>query len=620
MKTQHPHARRRRAQGAFLAIALFMGALVFVFFRVQVLRSSTYMLQAESNRLRPLPVPAPRGTIFDRNGRVIADNVPGYAVTILPTSPDSTLALLTRLRAYIPNLSDAAVRRLRATVTRYPRQPLVVTRDAGFDAASALQERHADFPNVYIEMRPKRRYIDGPAVSHVMGYIGEITAEELGTDAFPRDRYEQGMIVGKTGIERQYEHILQGQQGVRYVEVDARGRIVGDFAGSLSKPGVAGGDIRLSLDLDLQEWIHRIFPDSMMGAVVAIDPKDGGVLALYSAPTFDPNDFVGGIDPQLWQDLNTDEKKPLYNRATLGLYPPASTFKIASAAMGLDLGVITPDSHMPQPCTGGFSYGGRYWKDWYPPGHGDLDMKGAIMHSCDVYFYQLGLKIGLDRMLKEATKIGFDRRTGIDLPQESQGIFPADRSFWEKRFGYQAQEGEVLSLAIGQGPNTQTPIKMAHFFTAIARDGSAPPPRLFLGGESRSGEKGFKLNLSKEDLAGIREGMHRVVGPGGTAYLSSLEHWDLMGKTGTGQNPLSVQGLAPDHAWFGAIGAPKGGEPEIVCVVIVEYGGGGSATAAPIAAKTVDFYLRKKYGMPIDTIQTLREWMMTRGWPAWAQR
>lgn len=621
MKTQHPHARRRRAQGALFAIFLVMGALVFSFFRVQVVTSSTYMLQAESNRLRPLPVPAPRGTIFDRNGRIIADNVPGYAVTILPVGGrDSTLAILERLRAYIPNLDSTRVRRLRQSFDRYPRQPLVVTMDAGFEAASALQERRGAFPNVFIEMRPKRRYASGPAVSHVMGYIGEITSEELGTEQFPREEYEQGMIIGKTGIERQYEHILQGEQGMRYVEVDAAGRIVGDFEGSLSRPGVAGGDIRLSVDLELQEWIHRIFPDSMMGAVVAIDPADGGILALYSAPTFDPNAFVGGIDPGLWQQLNTDPNKPLYNRPILGLYAPASTWKLATAAIGLDVDAVTPTERMPIPCSGGMSYGGRYWRCWRPGGHGYLDLAGAIQHSCDVYFYQLGLKIGLDRLLEEATDIGFSRRCGVDLPQENQGIFPADRSFWRERFGYSAQEGEVLSLAIGQGPNSQTPLKMAQFYTAIARDGSAPAPRFFMGANEEVAGEGWALDLSDQDLESLRQGIRQVMGPGGTAYLSTVEHWDIMGKTGTGQNPQSLQGLAEDHAWFAAIAGPRGGEPEVVVVVLVEFGRSGSGTAAPIAAKAADFYLRKKYGIPIDTVQTLREHMMLRGWPQWANR
>src|SRR4051812_48633985 len=294
MKTQHPHARRRRALGAQAGLILLFGALFTAFFGTQVLASSDYKLQAEENRLKRLDVPAPRGTIFDRNGRIIADNIPGYAVTVLYSSHDSVMATVQQLQPFL-QLSKTQLSRLDQTLRRYPRQPLVVTADAGLNAAAALMERKAEFPQVYVEMRPQRRYAGGPAVSSIIGYIGEITGEEIGSKDFPADRYQQGAIVGKTGIEREYESILQGDAGVRYVEVDAKGRIIGDFAGSMSRPGKAGGDLRLSIDLDLQQYIDHIWPKDMMGAVVAIDPTDGSVLALYSAPTFDPNAFVGGI-------------------------------------------------------------------------------------------------------------------------------------------------------------------------------------------------------------------------------------------------------------------------------------------------------------------------------------
>jgi penicillin-binding protein 2 len=618
MKTQHPHARRRRALGAQAGLLVLFAGLFLSFFRVQVLASSDYKLQAEENRLKRLDVPAPRGTIFDRNGRIIADNVPGYAITILPASHDSVMATVKLLRPYV-TLSNVQVARLDATLRRYPRQPLTVTADAGLEAAAALMERRTEFPQVYVEMRPQRRYVAGPAASHILGYIGEITGEEIGTEIFPAERYQQGAIVGKTGIEREYEHILQGEPGVRFVEVDARGRIVGDFAGSLSRPGRAGGDLRLSIDLDLQEYIHRIYPKDMMGAVVAIDPSDGSILALYSAPTYDPNEFVGGIDPDLWRQLNTDPNKPLYNRAVLGLYAPASTFKLATAAIALDLGVIGPKDRMPIPCSGGMSYGNRYWRCWRPEGHGYTDMAGAIQHSCDVYFYQLGLKIGLARLLEEGTNnIGLSRRCGIDLPEEKEGVFPANAEFWQSRFGYMPNEGEALSLAIGQGPNSQTPLKMAQFYTAIARDGSAPAPSLFTGRSDAPG--GFTLKLSPEGIAALRQGLRQVTGVGGTAYMSSLPLWDLIGKTGTGQNSLSLQGLALDHAWFTAIAGPRGKPPEIVLAVLVEYGGGGSAVAAPIASKAADFYLRRRYGIPTDTVQTMREYLMSGRRPDYAFR
>ena len=615
MKTQHPLVRRDRALGALVALLVLFGMLGVQFFRVQVLSSSTYKLRADENRLRRLDVPAPRGTIFDRNGRIIADNIPGYAVTILPASRDSVMVTVAQLRKHL-KLTDFQVSRLDATARRYPRQPLTVTANAGLEAATSLMERRAEFPNVYVEMRPQRRYVSGPAISHVLGYLGEVTSEELGSEAFPTERYQQGMVVGKTGIERQYEHRLQGDAGVRYVEVDALGRIVGDFAGSTVRPAVGGMDVRLSVDFELQAWIHRIFPKDRMGAVVALNPADGGVLALYSAPTFDPNDFVGGIDPDLWQQLDTDPNKPLYNRAVLGLYAPASIWKLATAAIALEQGVIGPESRMPTPCNGGINYGNRYWRCWKPGGHGSLDLAGAIQHSCDVYFYQLGIKIGLDRLLQEATDVGFSQPCGIDLPEEKEGIFPADREFWNARFGYLPDEGEVLSLAIGQGPNSQTPLKMAQFYTTFARDGSAPAPSIFMGRENPP--EGWTLKLGPEGVEALRQGLRQVTAPGGTAYMSSLEHWDMIGKTGTGQNPLSLQGLAPDHAWFAAIAGPRGAAPEIVVVALVEYGGGGSAVAAPIAAKAADFYLRRKHGIPVDTLQTLRDHVLAGRWPSWS--
>jgi penicillin-binding protein 2 len=609
VKPQHPHTRRGRASGALFGLLLMFTLLAGSFFRVQVIASSDYKLRAEENRLKRLDVPAPRGSVFDRNGRIIADNVPGYAVTILPSSHDSIIATIAELRPYV-NLTDAQVSRLEAADRRYPRQPLTVSADVGLDAAAALMERRTQFPNVYVEMRPQRRYMGGPAVSHVLGYIGEITSEEIGSQSFPADRYQQGMIVGRTGIERQYESILQGTPGVRYVEVDARGRVVGDLAGSTARPSMAGGNLRLSIDLELQQWIYRIFPKDKMGAVVAMDPIDGSILALYSAPTFDPNDFVGGIDPDRWADLSGDLGKPLYNRAVLGLYAPASTFKLATAAIALDLGLIAPQDHMPIPCSGGMSYANRYWRCWDPKGHGSLDLAGAIQHSCDVYFYQLGLEIGLERLLQEGTaNIGLSRRCGIDLPEEKGGVFPADAEFWQSRFGYSPNESEVLSLAIGQGPNSQTPLKVAQFYTALARNGSTPAPSFFTGRQDNP--EGFELKLSPEGIEALRQGMRQVVGPGGTAYMSSLPHWDLMGKSGTGQNSLSLQGLADDHAWFAAIAGPHGRPPEIVVVVLVEFGGGGSAVAAPVAAKVVDLYLRRKHGMPVDTIQTLREHLIS---------
>ena len=613
MNVHHPHERRRRARGAHILIALSFGLLAASFFRIQVLGSDAWELRSTSNRIRQLPLPAPRGIIYDRNGEMLADNVPGYAITLLPGPLDEARETLERMGAHV-DMPEERIERLLATLRRYGRE-VVVDADADFEIVSALEERHDEFPGLYIEMRPRRRYLLGEAAGHVLGYVGEITAEELGSDAFADDRYRQGMLVGKNGIEKQYERLLQGRQGLKYLEFDALGRIVGDFAGVRTDSGEPGQNLVLNLDMELQAWIHSIFPDSMSGAVVALDPSDGGVLALYSAPSYDPNDFVGGISTELWASLNADERNPLFDRAVLGKYPPASTWKLATAAIALDLGVVTPDEYMAVPCTGSFTFGTRSYGCWSAQGHGFNNLTEAIRNSCDVYFYQLGLRITLDRLLRRATEIGFSQRCGIDLPQESQGTFPADRSFWERRFGYAPREGEVLSLAIGQGPNDQTPLKMAQFYVALARDGSAPPPALAQGVDL--GE-GWSLDLAPEHLETLLDGLRGVTAPGGTAHFgTSLEYWEVLGKTGTAEHALSQAGLAPPHAWFTGMAGPFGGPPEIVVVVIVEYGQSRSRVAAPIMSKTADFYLRKKYGIPIDSVQTYLEHVQRGPVPAW---
>lgn len=613
MKVTHPHRRNDQSYGAHVVIAVVMGLLALQFFRVQVLRSENYKLQSEFNRLRPVAVPAPRGTIFDRNGSIIADNVPGYAVYALPAPREAINETLKRLQPHL-ELSDSRVDFLMTRIQRH--QPLLVEVNAEMDAVAYLQEHRADFQGVYLEMRPRRRYHGGDAISHAIGYLSEITAEELASDRFglADQEYERGMLVGKTGVERQYEERLQGHQGVRYLEVDATGRIVdSDFSGRVTDPGIPGADVHLNLDLELQEWVHEIFPDSARGAVVALDPDDGGILALYSAPTYDPNDFVGGIDLTTWEALNADPGKPLLNRTVMGRYAPASTWKVAAAGIALDLGVVAPDEHMPDPCTGGMFHNGVYRRCWKPDGHGSLDLAGAIAQSCNVYFYQLGLRVGLDNMIRRGTEIGFNSECGVDLPQELPGVFPASRQYWIDQFGYRPLEGEVLNLALGQGPNDQTPLKMAQFYLALARDGSAPAPRL-LRGDSEG--EAWRLDLSPEAIEALREGMRQVTAPGGTAHFrTALEHFEIIGKTGTGQNPQD-----PDrpHAWFAGMAGPRGSRPEVVVVAIVEFGESGSEAAAPIAAKTADFYLRKQYAIPFDSIQTFAEHVQA-GRPApWA--
>ena len=598
------------ANRARLAVVVLLGILAGVLFRAQVLRATDWLLQSERNRLRPLTVPAPRGIIRDRDGRVLADNIPGYSVSIVPDQPDSMFSTLGRLREHL-DLPAGRLEALSQQVRAGGPRPLLVTGDAPFDAVAALVERRSGFPRLLIEPRPKRRYPAGQLGAHVIGYVGEINESELGRPEF--EDAEPGWIVGRSGVESHYESLLRGTAGTRYVEVDAAGRIVGSFGGVQGVAADPGEDVDLNLDLELMEWIHQVFPEGMNGAVVALDVETGGVLALYSAPAFDPNVFAGVVDAEEWSRLVGNPESPLYHRAVMGTYAPGSPWKLVTAAIALDLGLVTPDEHMPVPCRGAYTYGNRVARCWDSDGHGSLDLPGAIQHSCNVYFYQLGLRIGLTRMLGVGNRMGFGNRCGIDLPQEASGIFPESLDFWERRFGYRAQEGEVLSLAIGQGPNDQTPLKMAQFLLAIARDGSAPAPTLY---REAVPADGWRLEIRPEHLEEIREGMRRVMEPGGTAHLSSLEHFDLLGKTGTVEH--GGEGL--EHAWFTGIAGPFGGPPEIVIVAMVEFGGSGSGVAAPLVAKAADFYLRGKHDMLRDTIQTLREYLGAGRNTAWADR
>ncbi len=619
MNPFHPHARRDRGRIVSLGLFVILAALSVVFFRAQVLRSTDYAAVGERNRIRNLDLAAPRGIIYDREGRLIADNAPGYRVALLPaSSQDSIRARLERLSRVIP-ISDREIDRLvtKAPTLRY--EPLYILNDATFEQVSAVEERRSEFPDLYIEARPRRRYHGGAALGTLIGQIGEVTSKELDSVYVEDGRYAGGVIVGKTGLEKQYEDRLQGLRGNRYVEVDARSRIVGSFAGIEDRAPQPGMDITLTLDLDLQEYIHSIFPDSMQGAVVAIDPADGSVLALYSAPSFDPNQFVGGISEPEWEALLEGGGQPLYNKAVQGTYAPASTFKLATAAIALDLGVVELDEHMPQACTGSFRFGNNVWRCWKREGHGDLTLLEAIRDSCDVYFYQMGLRIGLTRLLEAGNAMGFSDRCGIDLPNENPGIFPESGQYWVDTYGARPTEGETLNLVIGQGPNSQTPLKMAQFYTAIARDGSAPAPRLWRDRDPAEAE-GWSLTLSDEVIEGMREGLRQVTAPGGTGNRSALELWDFIGKSGTGETAQSQAGLTLDNAWFASIAGPWGEAPEIVVVTLVVGGDSGSGTAAPLAARVADHYLRNKYEIPLTDLQTLRD-HQERGVPApWGYR
>lgn len=573
----HPNDIARRARAASIVLAGMFVLLLGAFFRTQVLQNSRYALAAEKNRLREVPLPAARGTIYDRNGQVIAENVPGYSVSILSPTEDSLRASLKRLSGLIPLTAEQitlAARRFKAA----PKRPTVVLADAPFDQVSVLEEHRMQFPSLIVQSAPKRFYPDREAVGSFVGYVGEITQQELSQSKY--DSYKIGQQVGKAGLEKEYEAQLRGREGVSFVEVDVHERVV-QAGARPSLPPVAAEPLRTNIDLDLQKYVVSLFGDSIEGGAIALEPHTGAVLALHSAPTFDPNKFVGGISNDDYSALRDDPRKPLYNKVVQGIYPPGSTFKLATAAIAMEQGIVTLEDHMPVPCTGGFTFGNRYYKCHKKEGHGNLTLQGAIEQSCDVYFYQLGLKMQISRLIAGGVSLGFNHKTGIDLPGEVTPRFPYAIEYLNKLYPGGWSQGLVLSLAIGQGENAQTVANMARFYTALATDGRAAKPEVRQGTPERT--KIF--TLSDSQLVALRESMIGVMSRG-TGRSAAIQGVVLAGKTGTAQITASDP---RSHAWF--TGFAPAEDPKIVVAVMLEFGGHGDR-AARFASKIVEHYLK----------------------------
>jgi penicillin-binding protein 2 len=582
----HPNDVARRATAARILYAGAFGLLLLAFFRTQVVRYSEYALQSEQNRLREVPMPAPRGIIFDRNGEIIAENLPGYSVAVVSRSADSLRAVLGRLSSVItlsPEQVESAIRRFR----REPSRPTVVLADASFDVVSVLEEHRLDFPEILIQTAPKRFYPDREAVASFIGYTSEISESEL--DSKEYEGYKPGQQIGKDGLERQYERELRGREGARFVEVDAKGRVVRDAGARQEIVPEAPAPLRTNIDMDLQRFAASLFGDSLQGGVLALEPHTGAVLAMHSAPSFDPNRFIGGVSQEYYSSLNTDPRRPLYNKVIKGRYPPASTFKLATAIIGMESGLVGLDDRMPVPCTGGYLYG-RYFRCWDKKGHGNVTLRQAIAKSCDVFFYQLGLRITLQRLLAGGVSLKFREKSGIDLPNENAPGWPYAVEYFDKKYGPRGwSNGVTLSLAIGQGENDQTVANMARFYTALATDGHAAKPEIV----ARAPQRDKIINLTSEQMDGLRLALSDVVSTRGTAASAQVQGVIVAGKTGTAQNPPR-----PDHAWF--VGFAPADDPKIVVAVFVEFGLHGYV-AARLATKIIERHLRSK---AIEGMQT----------------
>ncbi len=587
--------QRRERTLTLLVIAVFALVILRLFY-LQVLQGARYRDLSEENRIRVEVLTAPRGEIRDRKGRLLADSVPSFTVTLDPwdmvytRSPaelDSTLAALGPILGAEPAALKEKVRRERTQSFL----PIRLKRNADMKSVAFVSEHRDRLPGVEVESEPLRRYPFGSLASHLLGYVGEISEKELQHP--DHGEYLTGDLIGRMGIERGYESILRGQDGKRFVEVNALGRkaeLLGDKRPILPR---RGEDLSLTIDWDLQRAAEDAFEPGARGAVVAMDPRNGEVLALASKPNYDPNEFSSGISQERWNALSGGGNYPLFNRAIQAAYPPGSTLKPFCALAGLTYRSITPHTAFAQSCTGEYRFGSRLFGCWKHEGHGALAMRGAITQSCDVYFYQLGLRLGIGRLSEFMSRLRLSERTGIDLPQERRGLFP-DESWYDKRFGVgRWSRGVTLNLAIGQGEIILTPVKLAQLAAFAANGGTLWTPRLI---KSVSGETGAAsaavrpdslarvVNLSPRDLELIREAMVSVVeDPHGTGGQARVDSIIVAGKTGTAQNPHGK-----DHALFICFAPAEA--PRIAIAVLVENAGHGSSAAAPIARKVLETY------------------------------
>jgi penicillin-binding protein 2 len=547
---------------------------------------------SERNRVRIKKIPAPRGTIYDRNGVVLADTRPAFNLYLIPEDIRDFSETVDGLSGLLGIPREEIMSRLKQARGFPPSFPVLIKSDISMDEVAKVEAHRIFLPGVTVQMEPKRFYPHGDRLAHVLGYVSEISPEELKMEHY-KD-YSAGDIIGKYGIERIYEKYLRGKDGEKRVEVDATGRETRILE---TREPVPGNDLFLNIDFDLQRAAEDAL-DGKAGAVVVLNPRNGEVLALASRPSFDPNSLVSGLTDRQWRELISDPRYPLQNRAIQGRYPPGSIFKLVLAMKALEDGLA--DESTSSFCGGGMRYGNRFFRCWKEKGHGRVNLHRAIVESCDTFFYQLGLRLGIDRIHEFAGKIGLTSKTGIDLPDEKPGFVPSTE--WKlKRFHVPWFEGETLSVAIGQGPVWLTPLGLCQLAAFIANEGIVFRPRVVKKIVSREGrtilafepETLLDVRLKEKTAKFIKEATSGVVNErSGTAYASHLEDVEMCGKTGTAQVASLEKGKhLGDHAWFIAF-APRD-DPAIAISVLVERGGHGASAAAPIAKLITQSFVNK---------------------------
>jgi penicillin-binding protein 2 len=584
---------RTRWLYAILALA-FLGLISRLFF-LQVLSGERYTFLSENNRIRIKRVAGTRGMIFDRQGQLLVDSRPSFDLIFVPEDardPQHTLRLLSR---YLRRDEAELLKTFEEGKSRAAFDEMVLGKDIDWSAVVAVETHQLDLPGVSLRARPRRSYVDGPMAAHVLGYLGEINQKQLKT--LKEKGYVVGDEIGQYGLERRWEELLRGQSGGQQVEVDALGRRVRVLHEVTDVPGYT---VRLTLDRQLQTAAYEALKGKE-GTIVAVDVNNGAILALASTPAFDPNIFARGIKSEEWSGLIKDKLRPLSNRATQGQFPPGSTFKIIMAIAGLEEGMVNPESAISDP--GFFPFGNRQFRDWKKGGHGSVNLHKAIVESCDTYFYQLGAKLGVDRIAKWARAFGLGEKTGIALDDEKGGLIP-DTEWKQKRYRQPWFPGETISVAIGQGYVTVTPLQLANMMAAVANGGKLYRPYLVSKVESLDGatvrQYGAELirsiELKQETITRVHKALADVVhGPGGTGGAARSPAVQVAGKTGTAQ-VIEMKGaylkseqlsyFNRDHAWFVSY-APLD-KPQVAIAVLVEHGGHGGEAAAPMARKVFE--------------------------------
>lgn len=562
--------------------ALITGLIAVIaagFWYVQLVRGDEYRLLAEENRLRKLPIKAPRGLIYDRHDRLLVENIPSYNLMLdrsRSADPNKAVAFAAGVLGRPPAELHGLLGRYRG-IPKFT--PVLLAENLTLTQVARFGVNGLELPEFEVEVQHLRLYRHGNQTAAFLGYLGEATGDEIERS---EGLYKPGDLVGKKGIEQTYDAVLRGVDGERAVVVDSRGEVIEEFG---QRAAVPGKTLKLTIDLELQQEAARwLEGPEKVGAIVAMDPRNGEILALVSSPGYNPNLFTRRLQMDEWKALLEDPYHPLQNRAIQNTYSPGSTFKIIMATAGLTEGVFS--EHTRVFCGGAGVFYGRRFRCWRQGGHGSMDARGAIKNSCDVYFYTLGQKMGIERIARYARIFGLESLTGIDIRGEKKGLVP-DQAWSQKARGFKWYAGETISVSIGQGPVLMTPLQMAEMTAMIANGGYRVTPHLV---QDADVPEPVHVPLDANALRVVREGLWAVVNePGGTALRSRVPGAEMAGKTGTVQVIAQAQRTEAralpfkfrDHAWFTSFAPVQ--DPQIVVVVFAEHGGSGSRTAAPIA-------------------------------------